>query len=62
MNGILNIHESIFSRRFQMLNSTVFVEEPFYGTFGNVVVGMTGSISLSMFWGHVSTFNILSLP
>jgi hypothetical protein len=32
MNGILNIHESIFSRRFQMLNSTVFVEEPFYGT------------------------------
>jgi hypothetical protein len=28
MNGILNIRESIFSRRFQMLNSTVFVEEP----------------------------------
>ena len=30
MNGLLNIHGSIFSRRLQMLNSTVFVEEPLF--------------------------------
>ena len=28
MNGLLNIHGSIISRRLQMLNSTVFAEEP----------------------------------